>query len=227
MLVFFCIWSQMKAQSLTEAEVAEKMNQAFKLSQNNQKAEALYLFLVVGENTKQQRNENERQVYVCSQTMACMCYESLEKYKDGYLLAKRLLQGYLNEEEQNDIGRLFAMNGYFYACDLIKRDDNGRTDYSLGREIISEILPYADEKLKDLALAQIPLSWYFEGMQYAMVQNYDKALISYDKALSGYKDLGKVLYEIDVLKAIASVKNYLCEFDESRQIYVRAPRMVA
>lgn len=222
MLAFFCVWSQMKAQSLTEAEVTEKMNQAFQLSQNKQKAEALELFLVVGENTKQQRNENERKVYVCSQTMACMCYESLEKYKDGYLLAKRLLQERLNETERNDVGRLLAINGYFYAYDLIKRDDRGHADYSLGREIMSEILPYADGKLKNLALAKIPLSWYFEGMQYAMEQNYEKALISYEKSLSGYKDLGKVLYEIDVLKSIASVKNYLFEFDESRQIYSQA-----
>lgn len=89
------------------------------MSQNKQKAEALELFLVVGENTKQQRNENERKVYVCSQTMACMCYESLEKYKDGYLLAKRLLQERLNETERNDVGRLLAINGYFYAYDLL------------------------------------------------------------------------------------------------------------
>lgn len=221
-LTFFWISFQLEAQTLTETEVTEKMNQAFKLNQSGEKAEALELFLVVGRNTKQQRNEDERQVYVCSQVMACMCYEGLGRYKDGYFLAKELLQGNLNEEERKNIGHLYAMNGYFYACSFIKRDENGRTDYNLGRKILSEILPYTDGQLRDFVLPKIPLSWYFEGMQCAMAQNYEEALILYDKALIGYRELEQISEEIDVLKGIASVKNHLCEFDESKQIYGQA-----
>lgn len=213
---------QVKAQSLTEVEVSAKMTQAFELNKTHKTAEALELFLIVGENTKQQRNESERQVYVCSQTMACMCYEGLEKYKDGYQLAKNLLQGKLTDEERKDISHLYAMNGYFYACDFIRRDERGRAEYRLGREIISEILPYTDDRLRDFALPKIPLSQYLEGVQCSMAQNYDEALALYDKALSGFRELGKVSEEIDVLKEIASVKNYLCEFNESNLLYSQA-----
>lgn len=94
-IILVFIGLQLKAQTLSEEEVTEKMNQAFAFNQSNNKTKALELFLIVGENTELQRHETERQVYVCSQTMACMCYNSLKKYKDGYLLAKKLLQGQL------------------------------------------------------------------------------------------------------------------------------------
>lgn len=221
-LAFFCIQLQMIAQSLSEEEVSAKMTQAFELDKAGKKADALELFLIVGENTKRQRNEGERQVYVCSQTMACSCYMNLEKYKEGYLLAKNLLQGKLNDRERKDISRIYAMNGYFYACGFIQRDGRGCADYSRGREIISEILPCSDGKLKDVALLKIPLSWYFEGAQCEMTQSFDEALVLYDRALKGYRDLGKVSEEIVVLGNIASVKNHLCEFEEARRIYSQA-----
>ena len=75
----------------------------------------------VGENTKLQRNEGERQVYVCSQTMACQCYELLGRYQEGYLLGKSLLQGKLNDEERKDIGHLYALNDY----EIEEKNDNG------------------------------------------------------------------------------------------------------
>ena len=117
-LMFFCMTMQIEAQTLSEEEVTAKMYQAFELNKAAKKAEALELFLIVGENTKQQRNEGERQVYVCSQTMACQCYELLGRYKEGYLLGKSLLQGKLNDTERKDVGHLYAMNGYMYACEL-------------------------------------------------------------------------------------------------------------
>ena len=216
---------QLKAQTLSEAEVTAKMTEAFELNKANRKAEALELFLLVGENTKQQRSEGERQVYVCSQMMACMCFESLKRYKDGYLLAEKLLRGKLNDEERKEIGRLYAMNGYFYACDFIRRDGDEPVDYNRGREIFSKILPYSDNVLKGYALPKIPLSWYFEGVQYEMSQKYDEALGAYEKALKGFRDLGKVSEEIDVLTGMASVKNHLCEFEESKHLYFLAENL--
>lgn len=148
-LMFFCMTMQIEAQTLSEEEVTAKMYQAFELNKAAKKAEALELFLIVGENTKQQRNEGERQVYVCSQTMACQCYELLGRYKEGYLLGKSLLQGKLNDTERKDVGHLYAMNGYMYACEFIQRDEKGRADYKRGRELISEILPYSDGQVKN------------------------------------------------------------------------------
>lgn len=221
-LLLFCTFLQIIAQTLSEEEVSAKMYQAFELSKAGKKAEALELFLCVGENTKLQRNEGERQVYVCSQIMACQCYELLGRYKEGYLLGKSLLQGKLNDEERKDIGRLYALNGYLYACEYIRRGERGRADYRRGRELISEILPYSDGQVKEYAATKIPLSWYFEGIQCAMAQSYDEALSLYEKALNGYRKLGKVSEEVDVLSGIASVQSHLCKFDEAKQIYSHA-----
>lgn len=221
-LMLFCMILQIEAQTLSEEEVTAQMYQAFELNKDGKKAEALELFLIVGENTMQQRNEGERQVYVCSQTMACQCYELLGRYKEGYLLGKSLLQGKLNDTERKDVSHLYAMNGYMYACEFIQRDEKGRADYKRGRELISEILPYSDGQVKEYAETKIPLSWYFEGAQYAMTQSYDEALSSYEKALNGFRDLGRVSEEVDVLSGIASVKAHLCKFDEAKRVYYQA-----
>lgn len=109
-LALFCCVLQMQAQRLTEAEVTAKLNEAFALDNAKKTAEALDAFLIVGKNTEQQRNEVEHQVYICSQTMACMCYETLNRYEEAYLLAKKLIAGYLSEKEKKDVGHLYAMN---------------------------------------------------------------------------------------------------------------------
>lgn len=223
-LVFalFCITIQVKSQKLSEAEVTAKMTQAFELTKADKKAEALEMFLIVGENTKQQSNEIERQMYVCSQTMACQCYELLGKYREGYLLAKNLLQGKLNDEERKDLAHLFALNGYMYACEFIKRDERGRADYSRGRSILEEIAPYADGIVRNYVLPKIPLTWYFEGADYFMMQKYADALKAYNKALTGYKEVGKVKDVISALKGIASAKYHLYDINGSNNAYNEA-----
>ena len=51
-LVLFCCGLQMQAQTLTEAEVTAKMNEAFALNNARKTAEALDAFLLVGRNTE-------------------------------------------------------------------------------------------------------------------------------------------------------------------------------
>ena len=216
---FFCMMMQMRAQSLSEAEVSAKMTQAFELNKAGKKAEALALFIVVGENTKQQRNEGERQVYVCSQTMACQCYELLGKYEEGYLLAKELLQGKLNDEERKDIGHLYALNGYMYACEFIKRNEKGQADYIRGRCVLEEIKPYAEGKVRNYLLPKIPQTWYLEGADNFIKQKYEKALEAYNKALIGFRELGEEKKVISTLKEIASTKYYLYDISGSNKAY--------
>ena len=79
------------AQNLSEADVTALMTKAFQLNQADNFQEALHGFLKVVENTKLQRTENERMVYVLSQTMAIMCYERLEQYQEGFILCEKLL----------------------------------------------------------------------------------------------------------------------------------------
>lgn len=200
---------QLNAQVLSGAEVVARMNQAFEWNKAQKYAEALEAFLIVGKNTELQRTEEERQVYVCSQTMACMCYEHLERYQEGYALAGRLMQGNLTVGEKKEVAHLYVMNGYFAACDLIEQDETVQTDYERGREILQEIAPYADNEMKGYVLPKIPLTWYFEGMKYAVSQKYEEALACYEKAQEGFHELGNVANEISALKAMAAVRQSL------------------
>lgn len=63
-LVLFCCGLQIHAQTLTEAEVTVKMNEAFALNRAEKTAEALDAFLLVGRNTEQQRTDVD---------VRCMC----------------------------------------------------------------------------------------------------------------------------------------------------------
>ncbi len=218
-LALFCCGLQMQAQTLTEAEVTAKMNEAFALNNAKKTAEALGAFLIVGKNTEQQRNEVEHQVYVCSQTMACMCYETLERYEEAYRLAKRLIDGSLTEKEKKDVGHLYAMNGYMYATSFMHRDNQQLVK---ARAILEEIMPYADGKVREYALPKIPLSWYFEAAEYHLSQQYDKALTCYQNALNGYQKLGKTDDEVSVLRHIAEIKGTLYDVAGSEDAYKQA-----
>ena len=218
-LVLFCCGLQMQAQTLTEAEVTAKMNEAFVLNNAKKTAEALNAFLLVGRNTEQQRNEVEHQVYVCSQTMACMCYETLKRYEEAYLLAKKLMSGGLTEKEKKDVGHLYAMNGYMYATSFMHGSNRQLVK---ARTILEEIMPYADGKVRGYALPKIPLAWYFEGAEYHLSQQYDKALACYQNALKGFIELGKTDDEISVLRHIAEIKEILYDVTGSENAYKQA-----
>lgn len=218
-LVLFCCGLQMQAQTLTEAEVTAKMNEAFALNNAKKTAEALDAFLLVGRNTEQQRNEVEHQVYVCSQTMACMCYETLGRYEEAYLLAKKLMSGGLIEKEKKDVGHLYAMNGYMYATSFMHGDNR---QLAKVRAILKEIMPYANDKVREYALLKIPLSWYLEGAEYHLSQQYDKALACYQNALKGFIELRKTDDEISVLRHIAEIKVTLYDVIGSENAYKQA-----
>ena len=218
-LVLFCCGSQMQAQTLTEAEVTAKMNEAFALDNAKKTTEALDAFLLVGRNTEQQRNEVEHQMYVCSQTMACMCYETLKRYKEAYLLAKKLMSGSLTEKEKNDVAHLYAMNGYMYATSFMHGSNRQLVK---ARTILDEIMPYADDRVREYALPKIPLSWYLEGAEYHLSQQYDKALACYQNALKGFIELRKTDDEISVLRHIAEIKGTLYDVAGSEDAYKQA-----
>lgn len=218
-LVLFCCGLQMQAQTLTEAEVTAKMNEAFALNNAKKSAEALDAFLIVGKNTEQQRNEVEHQVYVCSQTMACMCYETLKRYEEAYLLAKKLMSCRLTEKEKKDVGYLYAMNGYMYATSFMHGDNR---QLAKARAILEEIMPYANGKVREYALPKIPLSWYLEGAEYHLSQQYDKALACYQNALKGFIELRKTDDEISVLRHIAEIKGTLYDVIGSENAYKQA-----
>lgn len=85
-----------------------------------------------------------------------------------------------------------------------------------------EIMPYADGKVKEYALFKISESWFFEGAEYQLSQQYDKALTCYQNALKGYRKLGKTKDEISVLRHIAEIKGTLYDVAGSEDAYKQA-----
>lgn len=219
LLVIFGCTTRIYAQTLSETEVVAMMNEAFKLNKAKKKAEALDAFLIVGKNTEPQRTEAERQTYVCSQTMACRCYESLKRYEEAYLLAKKLMSGRLSDTEKEDVYHLYAMNGYLYGVKFMHKDVG---QFAKGRAILEELVPYADGKLKDYILPKIPLSWFFEGAEYELAQNFRDALRCYEFARKGYQELGKTKDELYMLQHMAYAKKSLYDFDGSVNAYKQA-----
>ena len=193
------------AQNLSEEEVTKLMTDAFLLNQAGKHRAALDGFLKVGQNTRRQRTEDERKVYVCSQTMAVMCYESLGKYEEGFRLSEELLEGNISDEEKKDLQHLCVMNGYFVATSYISKSNRRYAD---ARELFEKILPLADDDMRQRILSKIPLAWYFEGSQFQLEQKYSEALACMEKARDGFHEIGETKNEIEAWCQIGAIKNF-------------------
>ena len=220
LLLILCQFPMM-AQSIAEADSIMLAN-AFMLNKAGKQKEALEGFLKVGQNTKKQRTEDERQMYVLSQTMAVMCYESLKQYEDGFRLSEELLKGNINDEERKDIQHLYVMNGYFVATSYISKSNHRYAD---ARDILASILTYADDDMKLRIQPKIPLSWYFEGTVYKMHQMYDEALPCIEEARKGFHELGEIKNEIDATCQIANIKNEQFNTYGALKEYQKAERL--
>ena len=188
---------------MTDAEITDKMCEAFDLNKEKKTAEALDAFLLVGEQTAKQQTEDERQVYVCSQLMACSCLRTLKRYEEGYRLAKKLMEGKLLESERKNVEYEYAYNGYMYAVDFIKTDKT-HSEHEYGRQILSEIAPYANDFLRPYILPKIPYSWYADGTSCFISAEYDKALTCFHNAYEGYMKLDK---QVDAVKSLRDMAN--------------------
>ena len=218
-LALFCCGLQMQAQTMTEDEIMAKLNEASALDNAKKTAEALDAFLLIGKNMEQQRTEVEHQIYVYCQAKACVCYETLNRYEEAYLLAKKLIAGNLTEKEKKDVGHLYAVNGYLYASSFMHGNNRQLVK---ARTILEEIMPYADGKVREYTLSKIPVSWFFEGAEYHLSQQYDKALICYQNALNGFQELGKTDDIVSVLQHIAEIKEKLYDVVGSEIAYKQA-----
>ena len=210
------------AQKLSEAGVTSTMYRAFELHKAKRYAEALDAFLIVGRNVDANKSEVDRQVYVCSQTMACACHYSIEQYTEGYQLAKKLIAGGLADGEKKDIFHYYVLNGYMVACDFIQKDENGNAEYQRGRELLLEIAPYADEELKGYVLPKIPLTWYFEGASHFEKQMFEEALVCFDNAFIGYQELGLTSNAVSALKQVAIVNYHTYHIEKAIKKYEQA-----
>ena len=169
------------AQTLSEAEVTATMIRAVELHKNKQYSEALEAFLTVGLNIDARKSEVERQVYVCSQTMACSCYYMVKRYSEGYQLAKKLIAGKLEDSEKKDIYHYYVLNGYMIAIGYI--NDAQSCQPQKARAILLEILPYCiNERDKKTVVSKIALTWCYEGSEHEMNESTEESLLCYKNA---------------------------------------------
>ena len=219
-LLLLCVGcSPVLAQNLSEEEVTKLMTDAFLQNQAGKHKEALEDFLKVGQNTKKQRTEDERKVYICSQTMAVMCYESLEMYEEGFQLSEELLKGNINEEEKKELEHLYVANGYFIATSYMGKS---KRQYEKARYLFEKILPLADKDMRQLILPKLPLAWYFEGTRYQLEQKYGEALACMKKARDGFHEIGETKNEIGAWCQIGFIKSFMYDPKGAMDAYQQA-----
>lgn len=218
-ILFIMCHIPIMAQDLSEQEVTQLMNNAFKQNKEGNHKEALELFLNVGQNTQKQRTEAERQVYVCSQTMAVMCYESLKQFEKAFRLSEVLLSGNINDNERTDLQELYVVNGYGIALKYMS-GTVGR--YQEARELLEKITPCAGSDMLKRINRQLPLSWYLEGQYLRETHQYEHALVCMQEALKGYHEIGATKNEIDALTHIGVIKKHLYDIEGSLNAYQQA-----
>lgn len=208
--------------NLSEAELNAIMDRASQQYEAGHYQEALDGFLEISENTQQQRSEYETRLFISSQTMAVMCYESLGRYEEGYKLCELLLKAKLTNEEESEVQHLFVMNGYCWALTMMQTDNK---QFVEARKVLNEILPLSDEEMKSKILVRIPLSWYFQGADYQMKQNYVMALPCMEEARKAFHELGQIGSEIDVLCEIGTMKGYENKFEDALGVFREARKL--
>ena len=207
------------AQEFSEAEVTQLMNKSISFHENGHYQDALDGFLKVGEQTRSQRTEIERQVYACSQTMAVMCYQHLGDSKNAFRLAEEVLKGNLSEEERNSLLQPYVLSGYHVALECMK---DSVQQYAQAREVFNRILPFADPEMQRRILPRQPLTWYMEGLQYEMALNHKKALTCMEEARLGFQINGVMDNEVETLLMIGELREDLYDPIGARQAYQEA-----
>lgn len=224
MLLMLC--SPLMAQSITDEQLSQIMQNALELQKANRHAEALDVLLKVGKHTEKQRTESERLMYVGSQLQACECYKKLKRYAEGYSLAQKLMAGRLAEAERTKATFLYVINGYNLASKMILQKERNNIRYSESRKILLDIAPYADSTLAKHVLPKIPMTWYFQGMDYYVAQNFQQSKACFLKALQGFLRVGRTKDIFLVRKALASAHENLFEFTEAQQQYCEALALI-
>lgn len=221
LIVLICSFVQMRAQSFLGEDIKNRVTHALELKKENKIDDALKIFLSIGTDTERKRSEEEREVYVLSQIMACKCYMSLKQYADCFQLARKLKTEKLADDEKREIDVLYIKSGYKYAFDYMHINKQNHS-YKKARKILEDILKYADEKDKRTINQRIYYSFYFEGVEYETQLDYNNSMKCYQKALSGFKDIKDNKNTVVMQKAIARIYKNLFDFNSAKENYMKA-----
>lgn len=204
--------------NLAPEQPEKMMQQAAKLSQHKNYAEAVRLFSLIADRTRAGQSRQDSLLYVESQIQVCQCYEQLEQYDRAYVIAHQLVGQPLPGDRREEIQALYVSNAYLYAVTLIQQN----TDYAKARQLLSDIMPYADEKMQSHILPKIPISWYFQGSRLMMQQRHREALPCMERAYQGFLEQHLVRNAISSAERMASAKENLYDFEGAIQAYTMA-----
>lgn len=207
------------SQSLTKTEVEATIKQAFAFEKEKKYQEALDLYLIVGEGTNQKRTEEERNIWLFSQTKAGFCYEMTGKYKEGYSLTKSLIGTNLLDSEKKDVYYYYALNGYLYASELLSQD---KADYPKVQKILEEILPYSENDRVTVPIKNhLAVSYYYEGALYKKKQDHEQALPLFKRAAVVFHEIGDYKNEIKAWFEIAQSHEALYQMNDAENAYLK------
>lgn len=207
------------AQDMSEQEVLNLLKESNSQFVDKQYGAALDGFLRVGEITKLQRSEGERQVNVYALTMAVICYRYLRQYEKGFILADNLYKDSLSDEERDSLRSSYVMCGYMLACEYIT---NETQQYAESRRILNTILPFADEDMQNRIMRSMANAWYAEGMTHGETSRYTEELVCMEQAQAAFHEIGMSTNEMKILSEIGYIKQQLFDWPGSLVAYRKA-----
>ena len=143
-----------------------------------------------------------RRIWVESQTMQALCYEKTKKYIDAFNLAHQLMQQNLTAEEKERIAPIYVFNGLMTTTRWMSAD---LAAFAEARQVLLDILPYADEELRPYVVKRIPLCWYYEGVILHINRKLDEAVKCFDEARREFARQGTTDRQIDAAYNVADI----------------------
>lgn len=132
-------------------------------------------------------------------------------------------------------GLLFVAFALYAIAQEMSRDDvikqystaisfmtKGNHRYAEGREVLQQILPYADDDIKERIIPKIPTSWYFEGSNLLVNGRYEEAIPCFQEARDGFRDIGNAKSEVDALCQIGLAHEALYNSLGALEVYKEA-----
>lgn len=191
-----------QSQTVDQGLATTHMITAFAQYNNGDYQNALTGFLETGKMLENDTSKLNREVYVRTQSMAVLCYVKLKLYNDAFKLSEQLLKGSLTDQERAGLQHLYVTNGYLVAGTYMNQNMQRYPD---SRELLKKILPFADDVMRGNILSRIPLTWYFEGGQFQIRQQFDLALPCMLEARNGFYEINDTINVINTCSNIGSI----------------------
>jgi hypothetical protein len=155
-------------------------------------------------------------------TITAQPISDFKNQEDSFLLAKKMLGGKLNSNEEAEAKHNYVMCGINLAYNYMTGNKN---KYEDARKIFKEILPYALDDEAIWIRRRITECWYMEGILYEMRQQYSMALNCLKEARQGYHDISNIKDETSTLCKIGYIYAVLLNFETANITYKEAEKL--